>query len=149
MYAIADNIQALTYCNTHYIIEKALFFSDYANTRWFLNFCNKSQHYDIPLINKNYSFLDVQPALESSFSKVIDQEDYRDIIKQTIYLLCDDVATCLESLQAGNKPIFFMNRNKVAANLQAIYDNNIPIVSGKNLDDLMQNYERSIQNYRL
>ena len=147
MYALADNIQAFNYCNTHYIIEKALFFSDYANSRWFLNFCNKSEHYDLPLINKNYHFLDVQPALEKSFSKIIDQDDYRDILKQTVYLLSDDVAMCLKNLDAGNKPIFFMRRNKVIANIQAIYDNNIPIVSGKNLDELMRNYENSIQNY--
>ncbi|MFT5661599.1 MAG: hypothetical protein ACI9TV_002246 [Sulfurimonas sp.] len=148
MYSLDNNIQAIHYCTTHYIIEKAVFFSDYADARWFLNFCNKSEHYDVPLVNENYYFLDVQPALEKSFSKVIDAEDYINIIKRIEYLLSDDVQTCLESLHNGNKPIFFMKKGNFIKNTQVLYENNIPIISGKNLDELMQNYETSIQNYK-
>jgi hypothetical protein len=147
MYGLTNTIQAVHYCNTNYIIEKAMFFSDNTNARWFLNFCNKSRHYEIPLINKNYYFLDVQPALEKSFSKVIDEEDYIDIAKQTVYLLCDDVDICLKSLDAGNKPIFFMKKGKFIENIQAIHQKGIPVVSGKNLDELMKNFEVCIQNY--
>ena len=53
----------------------------------------------------------------------------------------------MQSLRAGNKPLFFMKRSKIATNMKAIYQNDIPIVEGKNLDELMRNYERSIKNY--
>lgn len=147
MYALAHDIQPVYYRNIDYTIEKALFFSNYVDARWFLSFCNKSKHYDIPLINRNYYFLDVQPALEKSFSKVIDEEEYIDVIRHTVYLLCDNVEMCLESFDAGNKPVFFMKKNNKVKNIQALYEKGIPVIKARNLDELMKNYDRSIQNY--
>lgn len=62
--------------------------------------------------------------------------------------MCDDVDVCLESLLAGNKPVFFMKRDQLTKNLRTLYENGIPIVEGKNLDELMKNFEHSVKNYR-
>lgn len=152
LYALTDTLPLDIVDNTYFMqsdfsIKKALFFRDDDYTKWFFDFCKDSKKYELPLVNGNYFFLDTQKEFEKSFSEIIDEEEYEDIIKYTEYLLSASVHTCLESLASGNKPIFFMPDDKGTRSFELIQKYNIPVVNGKNLDELMQSYERIIANY--
>jgi len=127
--------------------KKGVFFSDDDYDKWFLNFCNGSKKHDAPLLNGNYFFLDTTKEYEKSFSEVTDEEEYKAFIKSSEYLLCGCVHTCLESLACGNKPVFFMRKDKLSSNVKLISKYKIPLAYGKNLDALMQDFEKVIANY--
>ncbi len=127
--------------------KKAIFFSDEDYAKWFLTFCKGSKKYDVPLLNGNYFFLDTQKEFEKSFSEVIDEEEYEDVVKNSQYLLCGSVHTCLESLASGNKPVMFMRKDKSVLNMKLILKYKIPLAHGENLDELMQSFEKIIANY--
>lgn len=128
-------------------IQKALFFSDDDYDKYFLNFCKNSKKYDMPLLNGNYFFLDTHKEYEKSFSKVIDEEEYEDIIRNTEYLLSASVHTCLESLASGNKPVFFVRKSQQHLHMELIEKYNIPTAQGDNLDALMESFEEIIVDY--
>lgn len=127
--------------------KKGVFFSDEDYAKWFLNFCKGSKKYEAPLLNGNYFFLETQKEYEKSFSEVVDEEEYKEFVKSSEYLLCGSVHTCLESLACGNKPVFFMRKDKLASNVKLISKYKIPLAYGNNLDALMQDFEKVIANY--
>lgn len=142
------DIVNMSYFNTNSpTTKKAVFFSDDDYAKWFLNFCKDSKKYDLPLLNGNYFFLDTQKEFEKSFSQVIEEEGYEEVIKSSEYLLCGSIHTCLESLACANKPVFFIRKDKPILNMKLIVKYKIPVVHGENLDELMQNFENIIQNY--
>jgi hypothetical protein len=128
-------------------IEKAVFFSDEDYAKWFLDFCKDSKKYDMPLLNGNYFFLDTQEQFAKSFSDVVDEDEYFDIISETKYLLCANVHTCLESLASGHNPVFFKRSDKELEHLELLEKYNIPSASGENLDELMMSFEEIIKEY--
>lgn len=128
-------------------IKKGVFFSDDDYDKWFLNFCKGFKKYDVPLLNGNYFFLDTQKEYQKSFSEVVDEEEYKEFVKSSEFLLCGSVHTCLESLACGNKPVFFMRKDKPILNMKLILKYKIPLAHGENLDELMQNFETIITNY--
>ncbi len=128
-------------------IKKGVFFSDDDYDKWFFDFCKGSKKYDAPLLNGNYFFLDTQKEYEKSFSEVVDEEEYKEFVKSSEFLLCGSVHTCLESLACGNKPVFFMRKDKSVLNMKLILKYKIPLAHGENLDELMQNFENIIANY--
>ena len=129
------------------VLPKAIFFSDEDYRKWFLDFCKDSKKHDIPLLNGNYFFLDTQKQFEESFSEVIDEEKYEDIISSTEFLLCANMHTCLESLASGHKPVFFQRGEKETLHLELLEKYNIPTAKGNSLDSLMEDFERIIQEY--
>ena len=128
-------------------IEKAIFFGDEDYDRWFVSFCKDSLKHQIPLLNGNYFFLDTQPEFEKSFSEVIDEEEYEEIIKNTKYLLSVSIHTALESLASGNKPVFFMCKNEPQSTLDILKKYNIPVVQAEDLDELVVEFENTVKNY--
>jgi hypothetical protein len=128
-------------------LEKAIFFGDDDYAKWFVDFCKGSKKYEIPLLNGNYFFLDTQKEFEKSFCEVIEEEDYKETIAQTQYLLSASVQSCLESLAAGKKPVFFMRKDKAILNMKLILKYKIPVAHGENLDELMQNFELIREHY--
>jgi len=141
---LVDSEYFLKYEN---VLDKAVFFSDEDYRKWFVDFCKGSKKYDIPLLNGNYFFLDVEEQFLKSFSEVIEEEEYFDTISKSKYLLCGSVHTCLESLAAGNKPVFFKRRDKEPQSLELLEKYKIPTATGENLDALMENFEHIIKNY--
>jgi len=131
------------------IRDKALFFSDEDYGKWFLEFCKGSKKYEMPLLNGNYFFLDVERDFLESFSEVIEEDEYYETISQTQHLLCANVQTCLESLASGKKPVFFQRADKEVLHLELLDKYNIPTAKGKNLDALMEDFENIIANYPL
>jgi len=152
LYSVGKDIPFDVVDNSYFVqsdfsITKALFFSDDDYDKYFLDFCKNSQKYDIPLLNGNYFFLDTQKEYEKSFSQVIDEEEYEDIIQNTEYLLCASVQSCLESLAAGNKPVFFVRKSQPQLHIDLIEKYNIPTAQGENLDALIESYEQIIATY--
>jgi len=142
-----DIVDETYFIQSDFSIKKALFFRDDDYDKWFLDFCKDSQKYELSILNGNYFFLDTQREFEKSFDEVIDEEEYEDIIKHTEFLLSASVHACLENLAAGNKPVFFLAKDKDTPSIEMIKKYNIPVASGENLDELMQSYESIIQNY--
>jgi len=142
-----DIVDKSFFVQSDFSIKKALFFSDDDYDKYFLDFCKNSQKHDIPLLNGNYFFLDTQKEYEKSFSEIIDEEEYQDVVQNTEYLLTASIHTCLESLAAGNKPVFFLRKREPIINIELIEKYNIPIAEGENLDALIENYEQIILAY--
>jgi spore coat polysaccharide biosynthesis predicted glycosyltransferase SpsG len=128
-------------------IKKAVFYSDDDYEKEFVEFCKGSNKHDIPLLNGNYFFLETQKEFEKSFSQVIDEEDYEDVVKNTEYLLSGSIHTCLENLAAGNKPVFFTLKNTTQSTKQLLEKYNIPKIEVKNLDQLIAEFEKTMKNY--
>jgi hypothetical protein len=50
-------------------------------------------------------------------------------------------------LACGNKPVYFMRKDKPILNMKLILKYKIPVAHGENLDALMQNFENIIATY--
>ena len=128
--------------------KKAIFFADDDYANWFFELVKNSNKQDIPLILGHYFFLGNDDILKDYFSEIIEDEDYKETIKSTKYLLTASVHTALESLASGNKPIFFERKDKEdIQNKDLLEKYNIPIIDGDTLDNLMLNFNNIIKNY--
>jgi hypothetical protein len=127
--------------------KETLFFGDDDYNKWFVSFCKDSKKYEIALLNGNYFFLDVQAEFLKSFSGVVDEEEYMERIAKSEYILSASIHACLESLAAGNKPVFFQRGDKAPAETSLVEKYNIPVAIGENLDELMQSYELRKKSY--
>lgn len=129
------------------LYSRAIFFGDEDYNKWFLEFSQGSKKQDIPLLNGNYFFLDSAEKFRDSFSEVIEEEQYKEVISKTKYLLCGTIHGCLESLAAGQSPIFFLRGDKEVSNLELLKKYNIPTAKGETLDALIEDYDSIIANY--
>jgi hypothetical protein len=127
--------------------DKVLFFADDDYNEWFLKLMETGSKKDFPLIWGHYFFFKNESKMAEYFSEVFEEEDYQELVKSTKYLLTASVQTALESLASGNSPVFFKRGDKEPANIELIEKYNIPIVSGKDFDTLVENFEQTIQNY--
>ncbi|MEA3499161.1 MAG: hypothetical protein U9R16_08895 [Campylobacterota bacterium] len=128
--------------------EKAIFFADDDYANWFLDFCSSSSKQELPLLLGHYFFLGNEDKLKPFFNEIIEEEEYIDTIKSTKYLLTASINSCLESLASGNFPIFFKRGDKDSIeNLELLDKYNIPTITGKNLDQLVENFNKQIENY--
>ena len=129
-------------------LQKAIFFADDDYANWFLDFCSNSQKQDISLVLGHYFFLGNEDKLKESFSEVLEEEEYIEIVKTTKYLLTASVNSCIESLASGNNPVFFKRKDKQQIeNLDLIKKYNIPIIDAEKLDELYINFDKCINNY--
>ena len=128
--------------------EKALFFADDDYENEMLEFCNGSQKQDMILLLGYYFFIGNEDKLAPYFDKIIESEDYVQTIKATKYLLTASVQSALESLVSGNCPVFFKRKLKeFKGEIKLLEKYNIPIIDGKNLDELVREFEKIIKNY--
>ena len=127
--------------------QKAIFFADDDYNNWFLDFCKDSKQYDIPLVLGHYFFYGNEKEFNRSFSTLLEEDQYIDTVKSTEYILSGNVHTVLESLAAGNNPIFFKRTDKDIQNIDLLEKYNIPIIEVDNLDQLMVEYDNIINNY--
>lgn len=128
--------------------EKCLFFADddYANEM--LELCKDSKKQDIPLLLGHYFFLGNDEKLAPYFSEIIEDEDYVQTIKETKFLLTSSVNSCLESLASGNSPVYYQRIIKEdKGNLDLIEKYNIPTIGGENLEQLVEEFDKLIENY--
>jgi hypothetical protein len=142
---IIDN----TYCNDKEIKEqKAIFFADDDYAQWFLDFCKDSTKQDLPLLLGHYFFFGNEDKLKPFFSEILEEEQYINTIKTTKYLLSASVNSCIESLASGNYPVFFKREDTLdIQNLDLLEKYNIPTIQGENLELLIKNFNKKIENY--
>ena len=57
--------------------------------------------------NSKSLFFGNEEKLSDCFSDIIEEEEYKETIKSTKYLLTSSVHSCLESLASGNNPVYF------------------------------------------
>ena len=127
--------------------DYGIFFADDDYRNSFYDFCDGSKKHDIELLLGHYFFLGNEKRLSESFVNVQESEEYEDFIKSSKYLLCANVHSALESLACGNKPVFFMRKDKDIQNIELLEQYNIPIVKGDNLDMLIEDFYNTIENY--
>jgi len=131
--------------------DKVIFFSDDDYKNWFFDLVQKSDTIDIPLLWGHYFFLQNEDKLAQKFDEIIEEEEYRDTIQTTKFLLTSSVHSCLESISAGNNPVYFkrMDKEKIE-NYELLKKYNIPkieIENVKSVEFIIENFERIIQNY--
>ncbi len=129
------------------INEKAVFFSDDDYAQWFFDFFQTGEKQDFPLIWGHYFFFKNERKTAEFFSEIIEDEGYIDAIKNTKYLLTASVHAALESLAAGNCPVFFKRGDKEPQNLHLIDKYDIPVASGEDMDKLVESFENITNNY--
>lgn len=127
--------------------EKAIFFADDDYANWFLDFSKDYKAKDYDLILGHYFFLGNEDKLKDSFKNILEDEDYIETVKNTKYLVTASVHTCLESIASGNNPIFFQRGDKDSFNKDLLEKYNIPIIEASNLEELVINSEKIIENY--
>lgn len=133
---------------TEKTIEKTIFFADDDYQNWFYDFCNDSKKHDMALILGHYFFLGNEDRLEKSFNKVYEDEDYKDILTASKYVLTASVHTTLEVNASGGKPVYFKRKDKeTIENFDLIEKYNIPVVEADDLDKLIEKFEETISNY--
>jgi len=129
--------------------DKCFFFADDDYEDEIMNILTiDSKKHDMDCLMGHYFFMGHDEKLKEYFNEIIEEEDYKQTIKQTKYLLSSSVNACIESLAAGNKPVFFLRQIKdFKGNLDLLEKYNIPIVNGKDLNEIVLNFEKTIKNY--
>lgn len=129
------------------LCQKGVFFGDDDYKGWFLNFCEGSSCYEVTLLNGNYFFFDSAAKLAQSFREIEDEEEYIAFIKSTKYLLTASVQAALESLAAGNFPVYFARGDKELESEFLIQKYDIPVLKGADLDAIMSAFDTVCANY--
>jgi len=122
-----------------------LFFGDDDYQNELLSLCGENFTTDVPLVMGHYFFYQNETKLKKIFTNCIDEVCYQDRVRQTKYLLTASVHTALESLHSGNCPVFYRRLDKDVANVQLITQYDIPIVDGKDMRDIINNFKSKIE----
>ncbi len=130
-------------------IQKAFFFGDDDYKDSLLKtICKDCETQDIPLLMGHYFFLGNDDKLKPYFKEIIEEEEYFDTITNTKYLLTSSVNATFESMASGNCPVFYPREDKdTKEDLELLSQYNIPIVNGKDIVEVVKNFEGIISNY--
>ena len=129
--------------------EKCFFFADddYEDEMINILTVNSNKH-NLDCLLGHYFFMGHDKKLAPYFNQIIEEEDYMQTIKETKYLLTSSVNATLESLASGNKPVFFARQLKdFKGDIELLEKYNIPTVQGKDLNEIVNNFENLIKNY--
>lgn len=128
--------------------EKAVFFADDDYANWFFELAKNGNKQEMPLLLGHYFFLGNDDILKNYFSDIIEDEEYEHTIKSTKYLLTSSIQAALESLASGNNPVYFKREDKKdIENLELLEKYNIPTVSGKTIDEIIESFNTVVLNY--
>lgn len=103
--------------------------------------------HDISLLLGHYFFMGNEDKLISYFKNIIEEEDYCNTILNTKFLLSSSINATFESLASGNYPVFYQREDKDTKDLELLKEYNIPTIEGNTLSEIMNNFDRIIQNY--
>lgn len=126
--------------------DKVFFYGDDDYKENLLNICKGSSKKEISLLLGHYFFLGNEKKLEHFFDELIDEEEYVEVIKQTKFLLSGSLNACLESIACGNKPVLLKRVDK-DYDEELIKKLHLPTISSDNLDDIINKFEKIINNY--
>ncbi|MFY9074466.1 hypothetical protein OZZ08_05815 [Malaciobacter mytili] len=127
-------------------IEKLFFYGDDDYNQNLFKISQDSLKHDLPLLFGHYFFLGSEKNYINSFSKIYDEEEYLECIKNTKYLLTGSLNTALESIFCGNSPVL-LKRNDKEYDENTIKKYNIPYIQEKSLDKLILEFNNIILNY--
>lgn len=83
---IPKDIVDLDYFNSsNHTIKKAVSFADDDYANWFFDFVKDSKRYNLPLLLGHYFFLGNEDILKNHFSKLYEDEEYKEIVCNTTY----------------------------------------------------------------
>jgi len=143
-----DIVDEEYFTSSETIHEKGFFFADDDYEADLLKMCENAQNSQLPILLGHYFFLGSEEKLAPFFGKIYEDEEYASFIKGTKYLLTSSVNAALESLASGNHPVFFARNIKpYKGELSLLEKYNIPQISGGNLDELVANFDKVIENY--
>ena len=129
-------------------ILKTFFFGDDDYSDILLKeLCNGQDKQNINILMGHYFFLGNDEKLISYFQEIIEEEEYFETILNTKYLLTSSFNAIFESLAAGNYPVFYPRNDKNNENIDLIKKYNIPIVDGKNINQIVNNFNNIIKDY--
>ncbi len=127
-------------------IEKLFFYGDEDYNQNLVNISQNSLKHDLPLLFGHYFFLGSEKNYINSFSKIYEEEEYLECIKNTKYLLTGSLNTALESISCGNFPVLLKRKDKEYKE-SIIKKYNIPYIKEKSLDELVLEFNNIILNY--
>jgi len=131
--------------------EKVIFFSDDDYSNWFFDLVQKSDTIDTPLLWGHYFFLQNEEKLSKKFTEVIEEDEYKETIQTTKYLLTSSIHSCLESLAAGNNPVYFKRMDKEnIENYELLEKYNIPTIEIENVENfelIIEKFEKIMSEY--
>ena len=144
-YDIVDDI----YFEPHKIEnQKGFFFADDDYEGELLGLCHDFEPCKIPLLLGHYFFLGSETKLAPYFGGLIEDTEYESFIRGTQYLLTSSTHAALESLAAGNSPVFFPRHIKEYKGELALMERyNIPQISGDTMGEIIDNFESVIKAY--
>jgi len=129
-------------------ILKTFFFGDDDYSDILLKeLCNGQDKQNINILMGHYFFLGNDEKLIPYFQEIIEEEEYFETILNTKYLLTSSFNAIFESLAAGNYPVFYPRNDKNNENIDLIKKYNIPIVDGKNINQIVNNFNNIIKDY--
>jgi len=129
-------------------IKKTFFFADDDYENELLDFTKNSKKHDLKLLMGHYFFMGNDDKLSFAFDEVMEDEEYEQTIKSSEYLLTSSINACIESLASGNKPVYFSRKIKeYKGPVELLEKYNIPSVCGKNMDQLVEEFEKTILDY--
>ncbi len=129
-------------------ILKTFFFGDDDYSDSLLKIlCKNQDKQDINLLMGHYFFMGNENKLTPYFNTIIDEEEYFNTIINTKYLLTSSLNATFESLASGNFPVFYKRDDKSNEDLLLIKKYNIPIIEGKTISEIINNFENTIKNY--
>ena len=131
--------------------DKVVFFSDDDYSNWFFNLSLNTKPHTIPLLWGHYFFFKNEKQFENHYEEIIDEEQYKQTIQTTKYLLTSSIHSCLESLASGNFPVYFKRLDKeYIENYELLKKYNIPIIEKEaicSLDPVLDAFEDIIKSY--
>lgn len=155
LYKIGKDIPYTIVDKTHFVkgnqsIEKTFFYGDddYENT--LLDLCKDAKEFDIPLQMGHYFFLGNEKVLQNHFSKLFEEEEYIETIKNTKYLLTGSFNAAIESLECGNNPVLLLREDK-SYDKELIKSLNLPTINNNSLENIFKEFDTICQekvNYK-
>lgn len=133
--------------NSEKTIQKAIFYGNDDYTDTLIGLSQNAAKTDIPLLMGFYMFLGNERKLAHAFSNIIDEEEYVETIPAVKYLLSGSSQAVYESIASGGCPVLLIRSDKSYEDIDFIKSLNVPVVSGKNLDEIIANFEDAIANY--
>jgi len=109
--------------------------------------------YGMELLMGYYHFLGYEKALQNSFSRIRESEEYDTVIQHTDLLISSSPMAILQNLAGGGRPIYLQRPDYTPDFLPLFEELNLPVVIGYDEEKLMRvitkHSSQTYQNYQI